>query len=107
MSRLKKLFKWVKKYWYILVIIILLNTVLQFLYTYIPVMIIYAINVLENTNSNVNLPTWVINFFNSFEKPLNIVLVVALSIVFLQAFRFILRFIDNYLRAYGTRKSSI
>lgn len=104
MSKLKKLFKWVKKYWYILVIIILLNTVLQFLYTYIPVMIQYAINVLENTNSNVNLPTWVINFFNSFEKPLTIVLVVALSIVFLQAFRSILRFIDNYLRAYGTEK---
>lgn len=104
MNKLKKLFKWVKNYWYILVIIILMNTILQFLYTYIPVMIQYAINVLENSNSNVNLPSWIINFFDSFQKPLTNVLVVALSIVFLQAFRSILRFIDNYLRAYGTEK---
>lgn len=96
------LWRWSKKYLFLVIFIIVLNFVLQYLYSYIAILVELATSVLGNENSSVNLPSFLIDFFLSFEKPLTIILVIGVSMVLLQLFRSILRFLDGYLRAYGT-----
>lgn len=96
------LWRWSKKYLFLVIFIIVLNFVLQYLYSYIAILVELATSVLGNENSSVNLPSFLIDFFLSFEKPLTIILVIGISMVLLQLFRSILRFLDGYLRAYGT-----
>lgn len=102
MKKSINLWRWSKKYLFLVIFIIVLNFVLQYLYSYIAILVELATSVLGNENSSVNLPSFLIDFFLSFEKPLTIILVIGISMVLLQLFRSILRFLDGYLRAYGT-----
>lgn len=102
MKKSINLWRWSKKYLFLVIFIIVLNFVLQYLYSYIAILVELATSVLGNENSSVNLPSFLIDFFLSFEKPLTIILVIGVSMVLLQLFRSILRFLDGYLRAYGT-----
>lgn len=102
MKKSKNLWQWSKKYLYIVLIIIALNFILQWLYSYIALFVEYAFVVLGNENSEVNLPRFLLNFFNYFKEPLTIVLVVGITMILLQLLRSFLRFLDGYLRARGT-----
>lgn len=102
MKKSINLWRWSKKYLFLVIFIIVLNFVLQYLYSYIAILVELATSVLGNENNSVNLPSFLIDFFLSFEKPLTIILVIGVSMVLLQLFRSILRFLDGYLRAYGT-----
>ncbi len=102
MKKSKNLWQWSKKYLYIVLIIIALNFILQWLYSYIALFVEYAFAVLGNENSEVNLPRFLLNFFNYFKEPLTIVLVVGITMILLQLLRSFLRFLDGYLRARGT-----
>ena len=102
MKKSKSLWQWSKKYLYIVLIIIALNFILQWLYSYIALFVEYAFAVLGNENSEVNLPRFLLNFFNYFKEPLTIVLVVGITMILLQLLRSFLRFLDGYLRARGT-----
>lgn len=102
MKKSINLWRWSKKYLFLVIFIIVLNFVLQYLYSYIAILVELATSVLGNENSSVNLPSFLIDFFLSFEKPLTIILVIGVTMVLLQLFRSILRFLDGYLRAYGT-----
>lgn len=96
------LWRWAKKYIYIILVVIALNFILQWLYSYIALFVKYAFAILGQETNDVNLPKFLINFFNSFEDILTIVLVVGIAMVLLQLFRSFLRFLDNYLRQKGT-----
>lgn len=102
MKSSKNLWIWAKKYIPIILFIIILNFILQWLYSYIALFVEYAFVILGNENSDVNLPTFLINFFNSFSDTLTIILVVGITMVLLQLFRSFLRFLDGYYRAKGT-----
>lgn len=96
------LWRWSKKYIFIILFIIILNFILQWLYSYIALFVEYAFAILGNENTSTNLPTFLINFFASFKEPLTIILVVGIAMILLQLFRSFLRFLDGYLRAKGT-----
>ena len=96
------LWRWSKKYIFIIIFIIILNFILQWLYSYIALFVEYAFAILGNENTNTNLPAFLINFFDSFKEPLTIILVVGIAMILLQLFRSALRFLDGYLRARGT-----
>jgi ATP-binding cassette subfamily B protein len=103
---MKKLFKWAKNHWFSLVVLILLQSLLQFLYSYLPILISFSFNVLEEKDNlsmanekiaNVKLPKKFIEIIIENNNVLKIILFIGLSMVLLQAFRSILRFSTNYL----------
>ena len=98
MKDLKLLWKWGKRYIVAIIVAVFLAIFLQYLYSYIPLFVQYAIKVLEDGTSKVNLPKFIIDFFNFGKTPLEIILYVAIGIVLLQFVRLVLRFIHNYMK---------
>ncbi|HIT49636.1 MAG TPA: ABC transporter ATP-binding protein [Candidatus Pelethenecus faecipullorum] len=97
MNGIKKLWQWSKKYSFVIIGIILLSTLLQWLYAYLPLFIQYAIARLGGKmDSNTDLPQFLINFYNNIPNTLSCLLAVGLTMIFLQAIRSVLRFVDNY-----------
>lgn len=102
MQRLGYLWRWSKKYAIIILFIIILNFILQWLYSYISLFVQVAFSVLGRESENINLPQFLLNFFYSFSEPLKIVISIAVTIVVLQASRSLMRFLDGYLRGRTT-----
>ena len=98
MKDMKLLWKWGKRYIVAIIVAVFLAIFLQYLYSYIPLFVQYAIKVLEDGTSKVNLPKFIIDFFNFGKTPLEIILYVAIGIVLLQFVRLVLRFIHNYMK---------
>ncbi len=98
MRDIKLLWKWGKRYIVTIFVVVFLAIFLQYLYSYIPLFVQYAIKVLEDGTSKVNLPKFIIDFFNFGKTPLEIILYVAIGIVLLQFVRLVLRFIHNYMK---------
>ena len=97
MNGIKKLWQWSKKYSFVIIGIILLSTLLQWLYAYLPLFIQYAIARFGGKmDSNTDLPQFLINFYNNIPNTLSCLLAVGLTMIFLQAIRSVLRFVDNY-----------
>ena len=84
MRDIKLLWKWGKRYIVTIIVVVFLAIFLQYLYSYIPLFVQYAIKVLEDGTSKVNLPKFIIDFFNFGKTPLEIILYVAIGIVLLQ-----------------------
>ena len=65
---MKKLLKWAKPFILILLIICFLTIIVPVTYSYVPQFIKYVFdNILEQIDSVNTLPSFLINFFNSFE----------------------------------------
>lgn len=102
MKGMKNLARFGKKHIVTLIAIIALSTILQVLYSYLPLFVQYAIKALTNEidgtgNLNVNLPKWLIDILAGQSNILSLLLVVGASMIILQAFRSFMRFYDNYL----------
>ncbi len=100
---MKKLFKWGYRYTPYIFVSLILVVVLQYLYSHIPIYVLYALKVLGYEGNNVNLPQPILNFLNSLarntnEEKIKVVLCVAIMIIVLQAVRSLMRFADNYIR---------
>ncbi len=106
MKGIKLLARWGKKYSFLLVITVFLTVLLQYLYSYIPLFIQYALKVLEDSSENVNLPSFIIDFFKQGSKQIEIILYIAVGIVALQFVRLVLRFFHNYSQGYITENIS-
>ncbi len=104
MKGLKNLYKWGKKYILYIFLIIGLNALLQWLYSYLPLFVQYVFKLLRNEDLNVNLPKWLTNFYDNYTDIIQVILIVASSMIALQAVRSILRFINNYLTGFLTEK---
>ncbi len=96
MSGIKRLLSWSKKYLWLVVLIVVLCTVLQWLYAYLPLFIQYAFERLGYGTDKADLPKFLLNIYNSIEDPIKCILIVGLSMLILQTFRSIMRFTTNY-----------
>ncbi|MDE7384175.1 MAG: ABC transporter ATP-binding protein, partial [Anaeroplasmataceae bacterium] len=97
MKGIKKLWKWSKKYLWLVLLIVALSTILQWLYAYLPLFIQYAFERINQvTEQKTDLPKFLLNWYNNIEDMLTCLLIVGASMIVLQAFRSVLRFLDNY-----------
>src|SRR5690554_6700299 len=103
--KFKSLMKLTKGHWWGYILLIFLTIFHRFSYSYVPLFTQYIIRTLyvglDPFNPNirlVNLPDFVINFFESGETILQIVLYTALTLVFFQAFRYIMMYFEMLLR---------
>lgn len=95
---MKKLLKWAKPFILILLIICLLTIIVPVTYSYVPQFIKYVFdNILEQKDSVNTLPSFIINFFNSFE-PIKSVIIVAVTLVIFQIVRGGLMLLNGYLK---------
>lgn len=93
---MKKLFSWGKKYIPHLIILIIMLWVLQFLYSYLPLFISFALKVLGDYESSSTLPSWLISILTKYNKTTTIILATAIAMMILQLVRSIMRFFTNY-----------
>lgn len=99
MKGIKKIWRWSKKYLFIIIFIVALSTILQWLYAYLPLFIQYALERLgQNVEQKTDLPQFILNWYNNIPNVMTCLLAVGLSMIVLQVFRSILRFIDNYFQ---------
>lgn len=97
MNGIKKLWKWSKKYLWLILLIIALSTILQWLYAYLPLFIQYAFErINQATEIKTDLPQFLLNWYNNIDDLLTCLLIVGLSMAGLQFVRSVMRFLDNY-----------
>ena len=84
MSGIKRIFLWSKKYILYFVLIITLSTVLQWLYSYLPLFIQYVFKVIKGNDDNVSLPNFLLNIYNKKTEVVDIVLLVSASMILLR-----------------------
>lgn len=94
---MRKLFKWGKKYVPSLITLIVMNFILQFLYSYLPIFISFALEKLGDYSAKSTLPLWLIRFLESYGEATKVVLMTGIAMVALQAVRSCMRFTTNYL----------
>lgn len=99
MKGVKLILKWSSKYIHFFIGIILLTLILQWLYSYLPLFIQYALAVLGYGDvDKVSLPKFITDIFNQGNTALNIVLIVAISMVVMQSLRSVLRFLCSFFQ---------
>ena len=77
MKGIKLILKWSSKYIYFFIGIIVLTLILQWLYSYLPLFVQYALAVLGYDDvSKVALPKFLTDIFNQGNSTLNIILIV-------------------------------
>ncbi len=97
MKGIKKIWQWSKKYFWLIVFIVVLCTILQWLYAYLPLFVQYAFERLGQTSEQkTDLPVFLLNWYNGIGDTLTCLLVVGLSMICLQFVRSIMRFTANY-----------
>ena len=96
MKGIKRIFIWSKKYIPLFIAIVLLCSLLQWLYSYLPLFVQYAFGVLGYGDKDAALPKFLIDWFNSSDDVLTIIVMVSFSMILLQAIRSVMRFITNY-----------
>lgn len=97
MKGIKKLWKWSKKYLWLVLVIVALSTILQWLYAYLPLFIQYAFERINQvTEQKTDLPAFLLTWYNNIDDLLTCLLIVGVSMIVLQAARSVLRFLDNY-----------
>lgn len=105
--KFKSLMKLAKGHLWGYIILIILTIFHRFSYSYVPLFTQYIIRTLTLRLSTdplppdlqtVNLPSFVVNFFESGETILMIVFYVAITLVFYQAFRYLMMYFELSLR---------
>lgn len=97
MNGIKKLWQWGKRYLWLIILIVILSTVLQWLYAYLPLFVQYAFErLVQGAEQKADLPVFLLNWYNNIEDTLSCLLVVGVSMIVLQAIRSCMRFLDNY-----------
>ena len=94
--RLIKLLKTAKGLYIFLVIIILVVMFNRFTYSYVPLFTQYIIDMLDVGTSTANFPTFVTDIFEQGSDVIQIILIVATTMVFYQAMRFSMLFVEEY-----------
>ena len=97
---MKKLLKWARPFIFLLIIICVLTIVIPVTYSYVPQFTKYVFDniVIVNQDQQQNtLPSFLLNFFNSFE-PLNALIVVAVCLIIFQVLRGGLMLLNGYLK---------
>lgn len=98
--RLIKLLKTAKGLYIFLVIIILVVMFNRFTYSYVPLFTQYIIDMLDVGTSTANFPTFVTDIFEQGSDVIQIILIVATTMVFYQAMRFSMLFVEEYAQGH-------
>ena len=98
MRNIANLFKWTKKHWFILLIVLFLAAFAPFTYSYVPLFIKYIFDVvLEGNQTDVQLPFFLLEYFKSLEG-LKAIINVSLILVIYQFLRSIILFSNGFFR---------
>ena len=102
MRGFKKLIKWSKPYLLLLLVVILLTIINPLTYSFVPQFIKYVVDViLGGTSSNagtITLPSFLMDFFDSYQEPLTAIAVVGSTLVLWQIMRGITMFLNGYVK---------
>lgn len=98
--RLTKLFKWLKPYKLLICLALIFSIVNPLTYSYVPQFIKYVIDVVlkETKEVSITLPSFLIDYYESFTDKLTIVTVVAISLVIYQLIRGLMMFTNGYVK---------
>jgi len=96
MKGIKRICRWSVKYIPMFLAIVIFNTILQWLFSYLPLFVQYAFKLLGHTEGEVALPKFLINWYDSANDITTAILFVGLSMVIMQFVRSIMRFTTNY-----------
>jgi ATP-binding cassette subfamily B protein len=94
--RLIKLLKTAKGLYIFLAFIILVVMFNRFTYSYVPLFTQYIIDLLDVGTSTANFPAFVIDIFEQGSDIIQIIMIVAITMVFYQAMRFSMLFVEEY-----------
>ncbi|MFA6595824.1 MAG: ABC transporter ATP-binding protein [Bacilli bacterium] len=97
----------IKRYWFMIVIIIAMSSFDSFTYTYVPLFIKFIFSVLTNDGSFVNLPEWLKSLFNLGGNTLTIVLLTGLGMAIYQLFRALFKIIMGVYRNFVSERVSV
>ncbi len=98
MRNIANLFKWTKKHWFILLVVLFLAAFAPFTYSYVPLFIKYIFDVvLEGNQTDVPLPFFLLEYFKSLEG-LKAIINVSLILVIYQFLRSIILFSNGFFR---------
>lgn len=98
---LSNLMKWAKPHLPELLATLFLSVWNPLLYSYVPQFIKYIVDVVFEgnlTEGRINLPSFLVSFFDSFEDQLTAVVIVGVSLVIYQLFRGIFMFLNGFIR---------
>ena len=98
--RLTKLFKWLKPYKLLICLALIFSIVNPLTYSYVPQFIKYVIDVVlkETKEVSITLPSFLIDYYESFTDKLTIITVVAISLVIYQLIRGLMMFTNGYVK---------
>jgi len=98
----RNLFKWAKPYVLLIIIIFTFTIINPFLYSFVPQFIKYVVDVifLKMPEGSITLPSFLMDYYQSFTNQLTAVTMVSVSLVLFQLFRGILMFFDGYTKGY-------
>ena len=95
MKKIGKLFKWLKPYWPLFLVVSLFQIILPFTYSYVPQFVKYVFDyVLDQTDAINTLPKWLLAFFQNYEG-IKAVVIVSTTLVLYQLFRGLLMFVNG------------
>ena len=99
MKNIIKLFKWSKKHFLVLITVLFLAVFAPFTYSYVPMFIKYVFDFILETNPNpeVGLPSFLINYFQTFDG-LRAIIVVGLVLLSYQLLRGVILFSNGFFR---------
>lgn len=98
---MKKLFRWIRPYIPLFLLVLFLTIITPITYSYIPQFIKYVIDIIlkQNPDSEVTLPRFLIRYYETFTKPGQAIIVVAVTLIIYQLLRAVsLLFMNNYLK---------
>ena len=98
--RLTKLFKWLKPYKLLICLALIFSIVNPLTYSYVPQFIKFVIDVVlkETKEVSITLPSFLIDYYESFTDKLTIITVVAISLVIYQLIRGLMMFTNGYVK---------
>ena len=96
--RLKQLFTVAKGFYLTLFIIIMMVVLNRLSYSYVPLFTQYIIDILDVGASTANFPSFLTDIFEKGSTTIDILLIVASTLVFYQLLRFTMIFIEDYAR---------
>ena len=97
--RLRNLFKWAKNYIWLFVLVLIVQMIIPFTYSYVPQFTKYIFDyVLDNTGAKNTLPRFLLDFFGEFSG-IKAAAVVGLVLVGFQLFRALMMFLNRYLKS--------
>ncbi|MFA6843331.1 MAG: ABC transporter ATP-binding protein [Bacilli bacterium] len=103
---MRKIFRWIKPYWWLFLIVILLQFLIPLTYSYIPQIIKYVFdNILSSSGAGNTLPKVVLNFLGQYEG-VQAALVLAIMLVLYQIIRAGMMILNGFLKGVFSNKAA-